>query len=275
MAIAQGRHGYVSIGGTLYPVYSWRMDRPRNLQAPLPVGNTWTTNFAEGLQSTRFVAEMKVREKASEILAAAWWNRFLSRPFAGGFDDTATQTVIASNGKRLHTLANAKAEAFVLRIQPGMPIGLQAVFVAPGLPSHSAHVPTDYTNTIDDSPPLMADKASFGGISGGIFGAEITYANNHLPDARLVGTKTLSAWDAGVISCGAALTFDARTAAEYPFADGATLTIALVGAATRTLSLTRVIPNNPDDAGSGTGQNFVTYNCLVQGTATTPPLVVT
>lgn len=273
MSIAQGRNGYVSFGGSLVPVYDWNIQSPRNLVAPTPVGNSWVTNHAEGLRTSRFVANIMVREKATEVLAQGWWDRFLTRTWSGGFDDTPTTTIIASNAKKTFTLTNAKAESFVLTCALGMPIGLQVVFVAPSKPAKADVTPAAYA-PVDASPPLMFDKVTLGGITGNCYGFEITYANNHLPNGPLNGTKSLSSWDAGVYTCGAKFTFDARAAASEPFADDANITISLAGAATRLFSLTDVVPNDPDDANANVGQAFLTYNCLVKGNTTTPPLVV-
>lgn len=274
MAIPQGRNGFVTIGAVTYPVFNWQMPSPRNLVAPAPVGNSWTTHFAEGLQTTRFTAAIECREKSTEILALAFWNMWLSRTFSGGFDDTATETIVASNGRRSYTLANAKAEAFTLTIVKGMAVGLSVVYVAPGVPTMANVTPAAYA-PVDGSPPLMFDRATFGGIAGNVYSAEVTYANNHLINAPLDGSKNAASWDAGGMSCGASFTFDARAVGAEPFADGSTLTISLTnGTNTRVLTLDKVTPNNPRDVGADPGQSFVTYNCLVQGDATNQPLVV-
>jgi len=276
MAIPQGRHGYVSIGGVKYPVFNWQMPNPRNLIAPQPMGNSWSTSFAEGLKTSRFTASMMVREKTGEILSAAktFFNLFLARTWTGGFDDTAATTIIAHNGLKSYTLANAKAEAFTLTIAKGMMVGLSVVFVAPGIPTIADSLPADYSNTIDNSPPLMFDKVTFGGITGNIYGAEITYSNNHQPNGPLDGTKTLASYDAGSPSAGASFTFASRQIASEPFADGATITVALAGGSTNTLSLTKVVPNNPYDGNANIGQSFVTYNCLIQGDTVNKPITI-
>ncbi len=275
MPIAQGRHGYVTIGGNPYPVYDWQMNDARNLVAPMPVGNSWGTHWAEGLRTTRFTARVQCRTKPTEVLALAFWDMFLKRTWTGGFDDTAALAIVASDGSRLHTLSNAKAEAFSLSFQLGQPVALSVVFVAPGLPVPTAHTPTDYSHTVDVAAPLMWDAVTFGGFTGSVYGAEITYANNHLPNGPLNGTKNLVSYDAGVMTAGAKFTFAAQSPSAFPFADGAALTIAM-GASpnTRTVSLTSVVPNNPDDRNVSPGQTYVSPSCLVQGSVTTPPLVV-
>lgn len=276
MPVPQARHGFLTINGVTYPAYGASYNGPRNLVQGLPVGNTWGTNFAEGLKTSRWVGRIMVREKATEVLALAFWNLFLSRTFSGGFDDTAAVSLVWATGRRTRTMANAKAEAFTLTMSKGAPIGLTAVFVAPAPASMADQTPTTYGNTFDNSPPLMFDKATFGGITGSVYGCEITYANNHQPNGPLDATKVLSSWDAGLITCGCRLTFAEHLAASEPFADAANLTIALAGATTRNLSLTAVTPNDPHDVpDSGVGQVYQTYNCIVQGSASVAPLVVT
>lgn len=276
MAVLQGRNGYLTIGGVSIPAFSWSIDAPRNLAAPLPVGNTWGTNFAEGLQSSRLVAQIDVREKATEVLATAFWAHWLTRSWSGGFDDTAAVTLIASDSAQAATLANAKAEAFVLTARPGQQVGLQVVFLAPGKPSLGDHTATSYASTVDSSPPLMFDKVSVGGLDNGpVYGLELSYANNHRPNKPLDGTKVVASWDAGVITCGLSLTMAAFRAAAVPFADGDALTIELAGAATRVLTLESVIPNDPNNRGANLDQVYRTWNCLVQGGTTNPPLRVT
>lgn len=273
MPISQGRLGRVSIGGTLYPVYDWQISAPRNLQQGQPVGNTWATTKGEGLQSSRFTARIMCREAAAEILNTAFWNMFLTRSWGLGFDDTAPQTIIAASGLNNYTLSNAKAESFQLVVQKGAVVGLSVAFLAPGLPTKAGTTSaTSYLNTIDNSPLLMFDKATFGGFSGSVYSATINYSNNHLPNAPLDGTKTVSAWEAGPITVSASFTVQEWLAAATPIPDDSTLTVALN--AVRTLSLTRVTPENPRDVGVNPGQVFQSLACIVQGTNAVAPLVV-
>lgn len=273
MPISQGRLGRVSIGGNLYPVYDWQISSPRNIQQGNPVGNTWATTKGEGLQSSRFTARIMCREAAAEMLNAAFWNMFLNRTFGGGFDDTATQTIIAGSGRNDYTLTNAKAESFQLVVQKGAVVGLSVAFLAPSIPTKAGTTAaTSYLYTVDNSPLLMFDKATFGGFAGSVYSGTINYSNNHLPNAPLDGTKYVSAWEAGPITCSASFTVAEWTAASIPIPDDSTLTVALN--ATRTISLTKVTPENPRDLGVNPGQVFQALNCIVQGSNTTAPLVV-
>lgn len=274
MPISQGRLGKVSIGGVLYPVYDWQMSAPRNLQQGQPVGNTWATTKAEGLQSTRFTARIMCREATTEMQALAFWNLFLSRTWGSGFDDTAASSIIAQSGANSYTLANAKAESFQLVIQKGAVVGLSVAFLAPGLATKAATTAAvSYTTLIDNSPLLMFDKVTFGGFSGSVYSATVNYSNNHLPNAPLDGTKTVAAWEAGPITCSASFTVAEWSAASIPIADDSTLTIALN--ALRTITLKSVSPENPRDIGVNPGQVFQPLSCIVQGTSTVAPLVVT
>lgn len=273
MPISQGRLGRVSIGGNLYPVYDWQIAAPRNLQQGQPVGNTWATTKGEGLQSSRFTARIMCREAAAEVLSTTFWNLFLNRTFGGGFDDTGAVTIIAGSGRNDYTLASAKAESFQLVIQKGAVVGLSVAFLAPGVPTKAGTTAaTSYLYTVDNSPLLMFDKATFGGFAGSVYSGTINYSNNHLPNAPLDGTKFVSAWEAGPITVSAAFTVQEWTAASTPITDDSTLTVALN--ATRTLSLTKVTPENPRDIGVNPGQVFQSLNCIVQGTNAVAPLVV-
>lgn len=274
MAVQQGRHGYVTINGTTYPALSVSSGAPRNLVTGLPIGNTWATNFAEGLQTGRFTVRFLARIKATEVLSTTFWNYWLSRPFAGGFDDTAGLTIVHSTGRRTRTYANAKAESLVITVAKGAVVGITGVFVSPAPPTRGDVTPATYANQVDNSGPLMFDAVTFGGITGGVYGFELTYTNNHQPDGPLDGTKYLSAYNAGGIACGASFTFPEHLAAQEPFADAANLTVTIAGGATRTLSLTGVVANNPTDVDHDLGQIYQPYRCLVLGTASVAPLVV-
>ena len=271
--IAQGRLGKVSIGGNLYPVYDWQIASPRNLQQGMPVGNTWASAKGEGLQVSRFTARVMCREKATEILAAAFWAMFLTRAWSGGADDTAAQTIIAGSGYNNYTLSNAKAESFQLVVQKGAVIGLSVSFLAPSIPTKAATTSaTSYLNTIDASPLLMFDKATLGGFDASVYSATINFSNNHMLNAPLDGTKYGSAYEAGAITCSASFTVAEWGGSSIPIADDDTLTLALN--ATRTFSLTSVTPDNPRDISVNPGQIFQSLACIVQGTSSTAPLVV-
>lgn len=272
MSVPQGRHGYcqftnagVSLAPTMIPVFHWAMPGPDNLVTPMPVGNSFLTHHGEGLKTTQFVTNFDVRIGTSEIMQLPFWNMFFKRDFSGGFDDTNVTTIAASDGAALWTLSDAKWESFTLSIANGAQVGLQAVWVAPGVPVKSAHVPSAYA-PVNSKAPLMFDAVSFTGITGNVYSAEITASNGHVPNGNLNSTKYLTAWDAGVMTCGANFTFDARTyAGSAPFSAGATLTMALAGDATVTFTLKKVTMNNPRDPNANVGQSFNTRNCIVEG----------
>lgn len=276
MPIAQGRLGRVSIAGVVYPVYDWQISAPRNLQQGQPVGNTWATAKGEGLQSSRFTARIMCREAAAEILSTAFWNLFLSRTWGSGFDDTQAVSIVAESGYVRRTLSNAKAESFQLVVQKGAVVGLSVAFLAPGLPATTGTTSAvTYANTRDNSPLLMFDKVTLGGFTGSVYAATLNYSNNHLPNAPLDGTKTVSAWEAGAITASAQFTVQEWIPGTDPVADDSTLTMALAGAATRNFSITRATIENPRDVSVTPGQVYQSIACICQGTATTPPLVVT
>lgn len=275
MPVGQGRHGYFDIGGVKYPCFNVAYTSPRNLIAGMPVGNSWASAHAEGARSGRVVAQMFLREKSTEMLSATFWNLLMTRTFSAGFDDTGSFTLKAATGRRLRTLANAKFESVSVGVSFGGQVGLTCVFVSPAPASKADETQTTYAFELDNSPPLMFDKATFSGITGPVHGFEFTYANNHQPNAPLNGTKFLTSWDAGPFTCAAKVTVPEHVAANEPFADEANLTMSLVGGVTRVFSFTAVVPNTPDDVNITPGQLFQTYDCLVKGNATTPPLVIT
>jgi len=277
--IAQGRNGYFVINeaaaNVTLPVLEWRSESPRNLTAPMPVANSWQTHFAEGLRTSIIRATHDVRELSTEVLSLDWWQWFLTRTWSDGFDDTRVLDYIrCSNARKLFEFANSKAEGFTLTVEKGQQIGLQTVFVAPDKPAESNVTPAAYA-PFNSSPPLMFNRAAFSGISGNLYRFELQYGNNHLPDGPLDGTKNLAGWDAGVYTARARFTFNARGTGEEPLTDGGAVTVTLTnGVTTRVLTLASVVPNNPDDGGANPGQSFLTYDCLVMGTAALAPVTV-
>lgn len=277
MPVAQGRHGYLTIGGTQFPVDSFSVDSPRNLQGAQPMANTWGTNLAEGLKTSRITVNFAVRAKATEVLALSFWQNWMSRSWSGGFDDTTALALVAASGRRTFTIASAKAESFTLVVMPGRRIGLTGVFLAPAQPTRADQTPVSYANTFDNEPPLMFDAFSVSGVTGGLYGLEVTYSNNHLANGPLNGTKNLTSWDAGIMTCGAVFTVPDHLAAGEPFADAATISFTLTGTGptTRTFSLTKCTADPINSIAAQPGQNYQRYATIVNGDASTAPLVIT
>jgi len=275
MSIIQGRLGKISIGGTAYPCYSWSMSAPRNLQPGAPVGNTFATNIAEGLQSTRVDVQFMFRTKSTELLSLAFWNLWMSRTFGSGFDDTAANTIIGTSGQSTYTLANCKAESFSVSIRKGQEIGVRGTFLAPALPTKAAaNTATSYLNTVDSSGKMMFDQATISGFTGSVYGLDFAYSNNHLPNAPLDGTKFVGYWEAGQMVASASATVAEIPYGTDPCADGTNVTVAIAGA--RTFSLTSMNANNERDLTVTPGQTFQPLNFIVLGNNTpTAPLVIT
>lgn len=251
------------------------MSQPKNIQAPMPVGSTWQSAYAEGLQSGRFVANVMCRKKATEgILNSSFWGLFFTRTFASNFDDTTPFSIVAADGKRVWTMGSAKAESFSLRITKAQQVGLQVVFVSPAPGSDADQTVTTYGNQIDTSPPMMGYDVTYTGFTGPVFGVELTYANNHQANTGgHNGSKYLSSWDAGPISSGFSVTTDVRTTSGDAFADGASIGIAMAGTTTTTtLTLDTIVSNNPNDRDVSLGQVYSTDQCLVLGDASNRPL---
>ncbi len=242
----------------------------------MPTGHTWQTAYAQGLQSARFSCDFMVRTLATEVLAQTFWDMWLARTFSGGFDDTSNLTLVSSDGTTLATSTNAKAEAFSLSWQKGQQIGLQGVFLAPAHPTMSSVTPNAY-NHFDGSAPLMFDQGNITGITGEIYGFELGFANNHVANAPLGASygKGMKSWDAGVQTVTCRITVNKRANAVVPFTVGGSIALALTnGVVTRTLTLARVIPDDRLSQRTDPGAIFKTYNCLVLGSDTTAPLVV-
>lgn len=275
MPVPQGRHGYLDIGGVKYPGFNIAYTSPRNLIAGMPVGNTWPSAHAEGAQSGRAVAQIFLREKSLEAISATFWNLLMTRTFSGGFDDTGSFTLTLGSGRRKRVMSSAKFESATVGVSFGGQVGLTCVFVSPAPGVLTDETQSTYANQTDNSPPLMFDKATFGGITGPVHGFEFTFANNHQPNAPLNGTKYLTSWDAGAMTCGARIVVPEHLAASEPFADEASISMSLAGAVTRLFTFTNVVANTPKDVNVTPGQLFQTYDCLVKGNTTTPPLVIT
>ena len=272
--IAQGRNGFIThYDGTntlTIPVKSWSLNEPRNLVIPVPVSNSWATNFAVGLRSSRLIVNYDFRLSTTELLSPTFWGWWFTRlAWAGGFDDTVPLTLTCNNSQDTYVLSAAKAESFTIAVKPGMQIGLQAVYACPTVPSKTDALQTGYS-PFDSTVPAMWNNVVWTGITGDIYGCEIGYSNNHLPRAPINGTQTMTAWDAGPITCNARFDFAARTTGNTPFADSAAITMAIN--AVRTLTMSSVVPNITDDQTVDLGQVFTPWPCTVLGTTAHPPL---
>lgn len=273
ISIAQGRNGFITHSdgsNTLtIPVKSWSLNEPRNLVIPVPVSNSWATNYAIGLRSSRLVVNYDFRISATELLSATFWGWWFTRTFTGGFDDTTPLTLTCNNSQDSYVLSLAKAESFTLAIKPGMQVGLQAVYACPIVPTKTDALQTGYS-PFNSTRPLMWSDIVWTGVTGDIYGNEIGYSNNHLPRAPINGTQTMTAWDAGPITCNTRFDFAARTTSNTPFADAAALTMSMM--ATRVLTMSSVVPNITEDQTVDLGQVFTPWPCTVLGTTSNPPL---
>ena len=277
MPLIQGRHGYLRLGtdvvGSNLPVYNWGITNPRNIVTGQPLGNTWATNFAEGMQTTRFTFSVMLRNNTTEGMALAFWQRFLSRTWTSGFDDTTAFSGFLYSGRRKFTLANAKAESFTLTIQKGSPIGLSCVMVCPSIPTISDVTVADYTSTVDSAAPLMFDQCTFTGLGTNVYSIELTYANNHIPNAPLNATKFAAAYDAGPVTAGISVTVSEETgAAPIDAVTGAT--ISLTSSVSRVFTLGQIVVNNTRDVGVNMGAVFKTFNGTILGGTSSQPITV-
>lgn len=279
MSVPQGRNGYLTVNGSVIRAYGIQILSPRAIQAPLDIGSTWQSNYGEGIQGARVMANVSLRQSTVGASALAFWALFTGRTFAGGQDDTAAFPLVVSTGVKARSWTGVKAEAFTVTVRSGQVIGAQVVFLCPGIAAVADPIVLDdYGTQADGTAPLMFDAAGIGGVSGGCYGMEIGFANNHLPDAPLNGTKAISSWDAGVMTCTAAVTVKEYDRDVPPITDGGalSLTLALGGADTRVFSMTSFVPENPRDTDiAPAAQILQTWRGSVLGTASTPPLVIT
>ncbi|RYG35088.1 hypothetical protein EON81_13715 [bacterium] len=278
MSVPQGRNGYISINGTTVRAFGIGIMSPRNIQAPLDIGSTWQSNYTEGIQGARVVASINMRRSTAGSSALAFWNLFTGRTFSGGQDDTSAFPLVVATGKKVRSWANCKAEAFTITLRKGQVVGVQTVFLCPGIAAVSDPIGMDdYGTQADTSSPLPFDAGIVTGIANGCYGLEIGFANNHMPDAPLDGTKTIASWDAGPMTCTAAVTVKEYDADTPPIADGGaiSLTLNLGGSDTRIFSLASFVPENPRDTDiAPAAQILQTWRGTVFGTATVPPLVI-
>ena len=292
--LAQGRLGYASFqanGGSaiLIPVYDWNIQSRRNRVTGDPVGNTWSTNYADGMITSRMTARILCRKNTAEAFSTDFLSFFVNRTFSDGLDDTTGFQILCNDGRTTHRLGddvdgnpsfNAKPESFTLTIAKGSPVGLQVSFVCPTPPAKLAGVPADYNKTVDQSKVMMFDAASFahgtyptaGTPINELYNVEVTYSNNHVVNAPLNGTLFAESFDAGTIRCGATFTVRAHNLTELPFAneDIFQILLALGGGHTFSISLTEVVPDTDLDANANVGASYRTWQCLVLGKGVTP-----
>lgn len=282
--LAQGRAGRCSFGGTLFPVYRWSIQAPRNRVTGDPLGNTASTNYADGMVTTRFTASMMTgrgsggaMDPSTGILA-----KFITRAIAtdSGMDDTTGITIAAGDGNSLWTIANAKPESFSVRFAKGAPVGFDVVFVAPGIPTRSDDRATAlsgvYSRHVTDGfRLLMYNHITFEIASGpagsfaqynGIYGMEINYSNNHIVNAPLDGTQNAQSYDAGNMRGGADITLRAYSgvgADPQPIGDGYAIK-AVIGLDTPTNILLPVVVTNTDyDADVQPGAAFRVWRTML------------
>jgi len=278
MPVAQGRHGYFTIGGTQYPVSRWRADSARNLAAPVALGSSWNGGgIAESLRMSRIIVAFDLRSYSTATLtmATAFWDFWLARTWSGGFDDTSALSLVGFDGRQTATFASAKAESFVLTRRHGQQVGLEASFLAPDKPTFATVNPSSYARQLGADPPLMANRVTLSGVTGGDYGFELQYVNNHMPDARNAGVTSLQSWDAGAPA--AICRIDVAANQSNPFADNDTLSLAMAnvgGTVTRTLTMYGVACDNIDDRGAQQGQIYRNYQCMLLGSSSNPPVVI-
>ena len=287
--LAQGRAGRCSFGGTLFPVYRWAIQAPRNRVTGDPLGNTASTNYADGMVTTRFTASMMVGkadggafDASTGILA-----KFINRAIAtnSGMDDTTALAITASDGNSLWTVSNAKPESFVLRFQKGSPVGFDVVWVAPGIPVRTDDRATAtsgvYARHVTDGfQLLMYNHITFQQATGpagsftqydGIYGMDISYSNNHIVNAPLDGTRDALSFDAGVMRGGADLTLRAYSgvvADPQPIADGSSIKVVIATATPTNVLLPAIITNTDYDAQVDMGAAYRTWRTLLLGVTT-------
>ena len=304
--LAQGRAGHItvassalSIADTPWPVYQWAISAPRNRVTGDPVGNTASTNYAEGAITSRLTASMMVAKTGSTANTASVLDQtngilqyFIQRAFDAdsGMDDTIPFQIKSSDGNSLYTLANCKPESFVLRIRPGGPVGLDMVFVSPGRPTRTdgraTTLPYIYNHYVTDNAfkLLMWNDIAFSvsstGPTGsfteydGIYGLDCSYANNHISNfpIRSSGALDILSFDAGRMSGGCDITLRAYSGDDgdtQPLDGGVSIktTIALT-VGSQIMTLPQVVTNSDLDGSGNAGPSFRTWRTLLLGSVT-------
>ena len=301
--LGQGRLGYCGFtpaGGsqTLIPVYDWHVTARRNRVTGDPVGNTWSTNYADGMLTSRFRARIMLRATTGEAWATSFIDNFITRAISDangsqyGLDDTIGYSIAASDGTSLYSLANCKPEQFSLTVAKGSPVGMDVDFVCPGGPTITAArystLTSAYAKTVNSSKLLMYNAATFwsasnpAGLSGSStqfnpYNFQMTFANNHIVNAPLDGTLGAASFDAGLIRAGASFTLAAHhglTGDLAPFSTDQAIRLLLsLGSGNQvTFDMSSVVPDTDLDGSATTGASFRTWQCMVLGIGGSSPL---
>ncbi len=269
MSIAQGRHGYVSIGGTVYYMGQWSFDDPQNIQAPMPVGNSFQTHYGEGLQAARIMFTHNLRKTEASTLA--FWNMWLARTWASNFDQLTSYTLILADGALVTTYTNCKPESFVIAGAPGQQVGLQSVFVTHSTGTEGNQTVTDYSTVADATAPLMFDETSSTGFGADVYGFELRYANNHVMDAPQNQSKRPQGFDAGPRTCSAKFIFKSFGTSR-PFSAGQSATLSILTTPQRVFTLESLVPQDPRGRQVSVGQVYKPVEFAVFGSTSNPPL---
>lgn len=289
VVLAQGRAGRCSFGGTLFPVYRWAIQAPRNRVTGDPLGNTASTNYADGMVTTRFTSSLMVGrgDGGAFDVSTGILRKFILRAIASnsGMDDTTGVSIAASDGNSLWTVSNAKPESFVIRFQKGSPIGFDTVWVAPGIPVRTDDRATTLAavygrHVTDGFNLLMYNHVVFQTATGpaqsftqydGIYGMDISYSNNHIVNAPLDGTRDAKSFDAGGMRGGSDITLRAYSgvvADPQPIADGGSIKAVISTNTPTSIMLPVVVTNTDFDANVDTGAAFRTWRTMLLGAVT-------
>lgn len=283
---------YVEIGGANYPVLGngARLSAPANWAIPPIIGNLWQVNYGAGLVSPVVDVNFAVRDKASEVLATAFLNTFLTRS-ADAANDTSILSggIVFWNGRSGFTLNNAKADSFVLSCSgKGADLNLSARFLGTSITALGAvpaGAPYGSAPIIwDKSPLLRFASVSFGGaLANVVWSFSLSFSNNSNPDLALDGTTGPSNINAGLQTCGLQYTVQAATTSVIdngllpPPSSPTALTIVITGAnITRTFSLSNPIDATPNELTTNVPRVMRSHQVIALGLpdGATGPLVI-
>lgn len=290
--VAQGRLGWIKItptGGTalILPAAQIQASSPRNLMAPVPVGRSYQTVHAEGFQTTSISAQIFIMDHtitgANSALGIGTWSapKFLDLFFTRDVtSQLPTCEIVFDNGAKLMTCAGCMAQSISLRVGKGDTLAWNVQFFAPAPPTVAAH---QTAPAYAPAAPLTFAHLTSVGLLQNIYGVEFSQNNGLLVDAPVTITTAnvgvgANAWDAGVITAGATFTLKDTipTSLFNTGTDTNAIALTVTGATStaRTFTLTNVVATDLKSGNANLGQSFKEVPCLVEGTDTVLPIVV-
>ena len=186
----------------MYPVLPGaRFTCPKNYAVPPIIGNRWALNIQEGARQPMVDLSFQVLDDANGVMGLTFLNYFLSRT-----NDAADDTYVIGNGSlvffdgyRTVVMNGIKADSFTLSTSRGDNLNLQARFcgssidITQGAPTFSGW---------SRNPLLKFQSVNFTSapFTNNIWNFNLSYSNNHSPNAALNGSSFPVEMNAGMLS---------------------------------------------------------------------------